>query len=300
MTDRIRALAVVVTALLATPAVARAQPTPPPEGDFRLRWPYPTFRPVEYVLGLGAPILFRIIDHNTFDADEPRWTESNFFDDGVESLIGDNGEDTRRWAATISDGAWYGAMAYPFVDTLLVPLILDGNPYVAWQMMAINVQSMALNGFITLLSIRASARSRPDHEQCTRRAEDPDDCPYADWKSFPSGHTSGAFTGAALVCAHHQALPLYGGGTWDTVACVGALTMAMGTAVTRVVADRHHAVDVVTGAAIGLASGWLLPWLLHYRFDWDEVRSEQRKGEVTLLPWSDGRAALGVGATGLW
>ena len=46
-------------------------------------------------------------------------------------------------------------------------------------------------------------------------------------------------------------------------AVMGAATAA--TAITRIVADRHYFSDGLIGAAIGFATGYGLPWLLHYR-----------------------------------
>jgi membrane-associated phospholipid phosphatase len=75
-------------------------------------------------------------------------------------------------------------------------------------------------------------KRRPDGECC---------------RSFPSGHTSRAFTAAAFIHRRygfrHAIIPYVAAGF---------------TAVSRIHADRHFVEDVVAGAAIGIASAFLL------------------------------------------
>ena len=93
-----------------------------------------------------------------------------------------------------------------------------------------------------------------------------------------SGHTTIAFTGAGLICAHHQNLPLYGGGAPDLIACITALTAATTAGAMRVAADKHYSTDVLLGAGVGLFGGYGLPMLLHYGAGSD------KKAPRSLLP----------------
>ena len=45
------------------------------------------------------------------------------------------------------------------------------------------------------------------------------------------------------------------------------LTLATLTGYLREAADKHYLSDVLTGAAVGAAVGWAIPYL-HYRFRW--------------------------------
>lgn len=91
----------------------------------------------------------------------------------------------------------------------------------------------------------------------------------SDRKSFPSGHTSTAFAAAATLQNR------YG---WQVG--VPAQLVAAFVGVSRVQARKHHWYDVVTGAAIGEASGFLI--------------TSRIDGNVRVLPWGD---AHGGGAT---
>ena len=81
-------------------------------------------------------------------------------------------------------------------------------------------------------------------------------------KSFPSGHTSVSFAAAATL--HKR----YG---WEIG--LPAHVVATFVGVARVKADKHFVHDVIAGAAIGEASGWLL--------------TDRKNDRVQWLPWGD-------------
>lgn len=80
--------------------------------------------------------------------------------------------------------------------------------------------------------------------------------------SFPSGHTSSSFAAAASLEKR------YG---WQ--AGIPAHVLAAFVGVARIKADKHFAHDVIVGAAIGEASGWLF--------------TSRKDARVRLLPWGD-------------
>lgn len=204
------------------------------------------------------------------DFPDGEWDNGFLFDDSVRSALVAGTRAGRDRAAMISDLFWYGPQYYPIlIDGLLVPLATDRlNFDVAWQLSMINWQAESLAATLTRLSHRTVGRARPSLKECERDPAYSVDCaPDAreSTASFVSGHTSMAMTGAALVCAHHQALPLYGNVVADAAACAVALAAASTNGVLRVVADQHWPTDVVAGIFIGIGTGYALPYLLHYR-----------------------------------
>lgn len=88
-------------------------------------------------------------------------------------------------------------------------------------------------------------------------------------KSFPSGHTSSSFAAAATLHKRHG---------WQVG--IPAHVVATFVGIARVKADKHFVHDVIAGAAIGEAAGWLL--------------TSRKNDQVQWLPWGD---AHGAGVT---
>ena len=71
----------------------------------------------------------------------------------------------------------------------------------------------------------------------------------SNYKSFPSGHTAAAFTGAELIRQD------YGWG-WGGLFYAGGAAVACG----RVIHQRHWWWDTVAGAGVGILSAWIGRW----------------------------------------
>lgn len=88
----------------------------------------------------------------------------------------------------------------------------------------------------------------------------------SDRRSFPSGHTSVSFAAAASIHRRHG---------WEVGLPATLLAGFVGYA--RVRADRHRWEDVIVGAAIGEAAGFLI--------------TQPRSPNVALVPWASTREA---------
>lgn len=128
------------------------------------------------------------------------------------------------WARFASGG---GNVAFLAAGTLL-PLGTDGKD--GAQHTLRTVDALAVSVLATEALKTLTHEKRPDG---------------SDFKSFPSGHASAAFTVAAMQAHFHpsQALLWYGG-----AALIGA---------SRVTLNRHYTHDVVAGAALGYFSAQL-------------------------------------------
>lgn len=253
------------------PAPLRPAPlaAPPPEPRPGLVW-QPYWRrahTIDYaatVAFAGAALAEILIAPGDLEGDG--WVGGILFDDAVRDALAIRSAGDRKAIGRMSDVLFTALVAYPFVvDTALVTWLGHDSPDVAWQMLVINTRAFAFTQALTGVIKRIANRERPALTEC--RADPSYDPTCGDGGadySFFSGHSSMAFTGAALICTHHAHLPLYGG-DGDTLACTGAITAAMLTGLARVTSDRHYLSDVLTGASVGMVSGAILPYLLHYR-----------------------------------
>ena len=138
-------------------------------------------------------------------------------------------QDPGRWEAVGDIGQWMGSAAVlggAAGATLLVGYTTDHQKLrrVGYDLS----QSLIISQGLSQAMKFAVGRERPDGEDC---------------RSFPSGHSSGAFS-VAVVLAHHYpkaAIPAYG--------------VAGFVAFSRIVKDKHWMSDTVGGATLGIIVG---------------------------------------------
>jgi membrane-associated phospholipid phosphatase len=265
-----RSIVIVFLTLFWSPA---AHATDPERVEWSKDWPH--FRLAE---GITTLALTGTAFALTFKSGppEPYWTGGILFDDWVRDKVrSDSGSTQQAWA-DFSDATFtWGTILPPLFDVWVVAFGVHENAEVGGQMLLIDLQSFGLSAVLSLGTQRFTGRARPYTDRCapdgtTRSATGEvlaNRCfGSEDNQSFYSGHTAAIATSAGLTCVHHQHLPLYGGGVADLAPCVVMLGLTAANGVGRLVSDNHYASDVILGMGIGLASGYILPSVLHYGF----------------------------------
>jgi membrane-associated phospholipid phosphatase len=223
-------------------------------------------RAVEYALvpALGAAMLTTGLAAQ--GSVSPAWTGRNAFDDGARDLLRGRSRATRRTAGITSDALWIGLTLYPAaVESLLLAGIVHGKSAIAFDLFMIYGESALSAGVLTVLAEGLAYRARPLASACEGDAAYDPMCGTTQLsRSFFAGHAAAAFNSAALTCLNGAELPLYGSRAASIAACAGTMALATTTGVLRIVADKHWASDVLVGSATGVATGLLVPWLLHY------------------------------------
>jgi len=267
---------------------------------------WPRFRKAEIALtgGLSLQVAAALF---LYPPAQRNWEGGILFDDAIRRSLVLSTPEARKRAGQVSDYIYYGLATLPMVvDVGLVAGAGHGSGDVAVQMLAIDLESYALAGAVAM-SAEKAGRVRPVDRGCRKDPSYSDRCGKEEQLdvSFMSGHTTIAFTGAALTCAHHQYLPLYGGGAPDVLACGVSMAAATTAGVLRISSDSHYATDVLLGAGVGIFAGYGLPRLLHYGRGKKAPRSSvlpsfrSRHGEVqaVLAPTVDTRR-VGVSVVG--
>lgn len=141
---------------------------------------------------------------------------------------------------------------------LITPLVLLSTEKSEW----FTAGTMFAESFILAYGLKGIAktfvyRPRPYmyfENSPANKIEDGDWC-----KSFPSGHTTFAFTGAAfssyVFCKYFPDSP------WRFAVIAGTYALAATTGCLRIASGNHFMTDVITGAAIGTLCGIIVPWL---------------------------------------
>ncbi len=231
---------------------------------WREEWPRYSFDEAVLTLGLGALLVAsELLPNSSFT---PNWRGGLLFDDGVRNGLRLDTFLERDNARIAADVLMWVNMALPVVvDAFFAIGIGDGNWDAAFQMGLISIEAYVVSLVVWRVTSLLARRQRPLDMAC----EAGDTSPHCDSRfatqSFFSNHAVNAFTGAALTCLHHSSMPVFGDVGWDSTACVSSTLLATAVGLLRVMSDHEYLTDVLTGAAVGWLSGYILPWLLHYQ-----------------------------------
>jgi hypothetical protein len=267
----------------------------PAVSSHRYEWRWRRSGVWDYVVTGVALTGFAIEEFAVHPAKTPNWTGPILFDSGVRDALVARTPAGRNRAAQISDFFQFGVPGFAVAESVILPLALDNwNIDVAWELTAIDLQTLSITGLFARMGHRFVRRERPDVEPCQQDRGYDNRCSRGKEASFPAGHPAGTIAGAGLICSHHLNLGLYGNEAADIAVCAVATTGGVFTGVLRIMADRHYASDVLVGSALGAATGYGLPLLFHYR----RPRSEKTASALrwTLAPAPD--AALGMSVYG--
>jgi membrane-associated phospholipid phosphatase len=288
---------------VSTTAVARA-------GDpSRVEWSpdWPRFR-VSEAIGLvpltAASLTFALA---VTPPTRPRLRGGILLDDWIRDGLRGRTLATQRAAQDIGTYVYYASVPVPLiVDVGIVALGVHNDSDVALQMLLIDAQALGMSGVVSLGAEHIGGRQRPYVQDCDPdgRVRSPsgellnNHCGSVnDNESLVAGHAAAVTTMAGLTCVHHQHLPLYGGGLADLAPCVFMMGAAGFTGVSRIVADKHWASDVLLGWAVGSLSGYVVPSLLHYGFTRGDPPGPTRGKTAAWMPVPvvyPGGAGLGV------
>jgi membrane-associated phospholipid phosphatase len=288
-------------------SVARA--TDPERVEWSQDWP--RVRLVEGLNIIALTVASYEIDDTLQSPRHPNWTRPILFDEWARHAFRAQTRPAQATARDVGDYLYKGGVLAPYiVDVYLVALGVHQNFDVAIQMALINLQSLGIAGVVSLGTERWVGRQRPYARDCgpDSVARNASGQPLLnrcgsryDNQSFYSGHAAAVATMAGLTCAHHQHLPLYGGGVADLAPCVLMTAVATYTGMNRVIADKHWASDVVVGWSVGALSGYVLPSLLHYGFKSGRPVAEAKVAGMRMVPVPEAYAGgAGVGIVGVF
>lgn len=181
----------------------------------------------------------------------------------LDRLVIDNA--SPAWESA-SDLLLYSTFALSLGGTAIDAADDDGNRVESWGKDSIVlVETFFASQLATNLFKYSMRRARPSQYRVAT------DVTIAEEQlSFPSGHTAGV--AAAATAYTYSFVQRHPGSGWNyAIGGVGAaLTIITGYA--RAQAGRHFYTDVIAGAALGIAIGYMVPWL--HRVNVDDNRSE--------------------------
>lgn len=239
-------------------------------------------------LGFGASVLANALAPR---AEVP--AQRNAFDEAARKAVRLDSLNARFAARDASDLTISLMMMAPILgDAVLNAGWYRKDPASAWRLAIVDLEAFAITGALQGVTNVLVSRERPYGRTCGGELPaESDDCVWdVRYRSFYSGHSSFSFTGAALLCSAHLRHQLFGGGGGEIATCGVGFALAATTALLRMMGDMHYATDVLTGAAVGTAVGFLVP-AIHERV-WGPAAN--RPGlRISVVPNGTGVSVVG-------
>jgi membrane-associated phospholipid phosphatase len=234
--------------LSVAPAAARADPEGPGLAvDWRVHVPI-------VVAGGAGWILSESVFKEELAGESCGWCGANGFDDMVRERLRWSGTET---AHQLSNAIVYGVVPASAFGLTALAAWRDRRGGEWAENAFVVLEAAVLSSDLTQLVKFQAGRARPYMREDGALAG-----VHVDGNlSFFSGHTSFAFSlavasGTVASMRGYRAAPAVWGVGLGAAAVTGYL---------RIAADRHYATDVMTGALVGSALGFAVPYLLHRR-----------------------------------
>jgi membrane-associated phospholipid phosphatase len=230
------ALRALAAALLLAAGTARGEVQPL---AVDLRWDLP--------VTAGAAVGALVLSTSLARPGHCRWCGEDRFDAWTRREL--------RWsrpstASTASDVLVNGVLPVAVLANSFVFARRGGDPDAFWEDTLVIAEAAAITGLLNAAAKDAFARRRPNAGP---------DATGSSNAAFFSGHTSLAFT-LATAAGTVSTIRGYPSAPW---VWAGGMTLAAGIGYLRIAGDQHWGTDVLTGAAVGGAVGFAIPWLFH-------------------------------------
>ncbi len=140
---------------------------------------------------------------------------------------------------------------------LLTPAVLMVTPLSEWTTIGLMyIETVVLSQGIKELTKSLVGRVRPYMYFDGYPVASVEDGDY--FASFPSGHTTAAFSGATFTS--YVFSKYFPDSKWKTPVIATSYTIAVGTGLVRILSGNHFLSDVLAGAVLGSACGFAVPW----------------------------------------
>ena len=146
------------------------------------------------------------------------------------------------------------------VAAMAAPAVLLATDKDEWFTVGVMyAETLLIANGIKELTKLCVTRARPYmyYDPSTYPEDDLEDGDFAN--SFPSGHSTMAFAGATF--ASYTFSKYFPDSPYRYAVTGGSYALALATAALRIKSGNHFMTDVMTGAALGTAVGFLVPWL---------------------------------------